>query len=72
MFVLAFKLGKTRLAVRCISIFPLCWTENTSIGSVDDEMIKFIILSLHKHPDIERWNILLKWTEARSDEDPNS
>jgi hypothetical protein len=72
MFAMAFSLGKSRLAVDCISIFPSAWTENESIDTFDEEMIQFIILSLHKEPDTDRWKILLEWTEARSAADPDS
>jgi hypothetical protein len=71
MFAMALSLGKSGLAVDCISIFPPSWTENESIETLDEEMIRFIILSL-RIPDTERWNILLRWTKARSTTDPDS
>jgi hypothetical protein len=71
MFAMAVSLGKTRIAFDCISIFPPAWTENETIESFDEEMIRFIILSL-RIPDTERWNILLRWTKARSTTDPDS
>jgi hypothetical protein len=72
MFVMAFSLKKTRLAVDCISIFPPTWTKNGTIGTLDEEMIRFVILSIPKTPDTERWKILLEWTEARTFADPDS
>jgi hypothetical protein len=71
MFAMAFNLGKTRLAVECISIFPADWTEINSICGFDEEMIQFVILSL-RIPDTDRWTILLKWTEARCANAPDS
>jgi hypothetical protein len=59
MFAMAFSLGKTRLAIDCISIFPAEWTENETIEIFDEEMIQFVILSMPKAPDTERWKILL-------------
>jgi hypothetical protein len=69
MFAMAFSLGKTRLAVECVENFPPFWTENETIVNFDEEMIRFVILSL-RIPDTDRWKILLKWTEARCGNDP--
>jgi hypothetical protein len=72
MFAMAFSLGKTRLAIDCISIFPAERTENEKINTFDEEMIQFVILSMPKAPDTDRWSILIKWTKARSAADPDS
>jgi hypothetical protein len=72
MFAIAFSLGKTPLALDCFSIFPPDWTEKETFGTLDEEMIQFIILSLRKATDIQRWRILIKWAKARSAADPDS
>jgi hypothetical protein len=67
MFAMAMKLGKQRVAVECVEIFPPDWNETKSIGDLDEEMIRFVILSMYKKPDVERWIVLVKWAKARCD-----
>jgi hypothetical protein len=68
-FVMAIKLGKNRLALECVKIFPLGWTD--SIVALTEEMIRFVVLYL-TGPDMDRWQILLKWAGAKYPDDMDS
>jgi hypothetical protein len=72
MFLMAVKLGNISAAVNCIKNFSSDWTERESIKNLDESMIRIIILSTSKDPDIERWKILLKWADAKCNADPDS
>jgi hypothetical protein len=72
MFVMAVKLGNIRAAVKCIKSLSFDWTKSESIKTLDEEMIRIVILATSKDPDTERWKILMKWANAKCTADPDS
>jgi hypothetical protein len=72
MFVMAAKLENIRAAMNCIKSLPTDWNESESIKTLDERMIRLIIICSSKDPDTERWKILLKWADAKCTDDQDS